>query len=99
LCGGSGRIRVGLRGRPPLDTERRESVLRLARENPRWGCVRIEGELRQLGVRVGATTIRTLLRRRGAGPAPRRTGPSWAEFLRVRAEGVLGWDFFTVETV
>jgi putative transposase len=86
-------------GRPPLDTERRELVLRLARENPRWGCVRIQGELRRLGVRVGATTIRTLLRQRGLGPAPRRTGPSWTEFLRAQAQGVLACDFFTVETV
>jgi putative transposase len=86
-------------GRPPLDSKRRELVLRLARENPRWGCVRIQGELRKLGVRVGATTIRTLLRRHGLGPAPRRTGPSWAEFLRAQAQGVLACDFFTVETV
>jgi putative transposase len=86
-------------GRPPLDTERRELVLRLARENPRWGCVRIQGELRKLGVGVGATTIRTLLRQRGLGPAPRRIGPSWAEFLRAQAQGVLACDFFTVETL
>src|SRR5215207_6295708 len=86
-------------GRPPLDPELRELVLRLARENPRWGCVRIQGELRKLGVRVGATTIRTLLRRHGLRPAPRRAGPSWAEFLRAQAQGVLACDFFTVETV
>jgi len=86
-------------GRPPLDSERRELVLRLARENPRWGCVRIQGELRKLGVRVDASTIRTLLRRHRLGPAPRRTGPSWAEFLRAQAHGVLACDFFTVETV
>jgi putative transposase len=86
-------------GRPPLDPELRELVLRLARENPRWGCVRIQGELRKLGVRVGATTIRTLLRQHRLGPAPRRNGPSWAEFLRAQAQGILACDFFTVETV
>ena len=86
-------------GRPPLDPELRGLVLRLARENPRWGCVRIQGELRKLGVRVGATTIRTLLRQHWLGPAPRRAGPSWAEFLRAQAQGVLACDFFTVETV
>ena len=86
-------------GRPPLEPELRELVLRLAGENPRWGCVRIQGELRKLGIRVGATTIRTLLRRQGPGPAPRRSGPSCAEFLRAQAQGVLACDFFTVETV
>jgi putative transposase len=86
-------------GRPPLDSERRELVLRLARENPRWGCVRIQGELRKLGIRVGATTIRSIIRRSGLGPAPRRQGPSWAEFLRAQAQGMVACDFFTVETV
>jgi transposase len=86
-------------GRPPLEPELRELVLRLARENPRWGCVRIQGELRKLGIRIGATTIRTLLRRHELGPAPRRIGPSWAEFLRAQAQGIVACDFFTVETV
>jgi transposase InsO family protein len=73
-------------------------VLRLARENPRWGYLRIKGELTALGVRVSATTIRTLLRSHGLGPAPRR-GMSWSEFLRAQAAGILATDFFTVETV
>jgi putative transposase len=86
-------------GRPLLDRERRALVLRLARENPRWGCVRIQGELRKLGIRVGATTIISIIRRSGLGPAPRRQGPSWAEFLRAQAQGMVACDFFTVETV
>jgi len=86
-------------GRPPLDPAVRDLVLRFARENPRWGCVRIQGELRKLGVRVGATTIRSIMRRSGLGPAPRRGGPSWAEFLRAQAHGIVACDFFTVETV
>jgi putative transposase len=86
-------------GRPPLDPAVRALVFRMARENPKWGCVRIQGELRKLGVRVGATTIRSLLRRAGLGPAPRRGGPSWAEFLRAQAHGIVACDFFTVETM
>jgi putative transposase len=87
-----------LPGRPPLDPSVRELVLRLARENSRWGCLRIQGELRKLGVRVGATTVRSILRRSGFGPAPRRQGTSWREFLRAEAQGILACDFFTVET-
>ncbi len=86
-------------GRPPIDPQTAELILRMARENARWGCVRICGELRKLGIRVGATTIRTLLRRHGLGPAPRRTGPSWTQFLRAQAEGIVACDLFTVETI
>ncbi len=71
----------------------------MARENPRWGCLRIKGELQKLGIRVGATTIRNLLRREGLDPAPRRDGPPWREFLRQQAAGILACDFFTVETL
>ena len=90
--------KTGRPGRPRIDSEVRELVLRIARENPRWGCVRIEGELRKLGIRVAATTIRTLLRTARLGPAPRRTGPTWTEFLRAQAQGVIACNFFTVET-
>src|SRR5450759_3462355 len=88
----------GRPGRPPIDAEVRALILRLARENSRWGCVRIEGELRKLGLRVSATTIRTLLRTARLGPAPRRTGPTWTEFLRAQADGIIACDFFAVET-
>jgi putative transposase len=86
-------------GRPPIDPQTAALILRMARENARWGCVRISGELRKLGIRVSATTIRTLLRRHGLGPAPRRTGPTWTQFLRAQAEGIVACDLFTVETI
>jgi hypothetical protein len=86
-------------GRPPIDPQIGALIVRMARENSRWGCVRICGELRKLGIQVGATTIRTLLRGHGLGPAPRRSGPSWAQFLRAQAEGIVACDFFTVETI
>jgi len=86
-------------GRPPLDPEVTDLVVRLGRENPRWRCARIQGELRKLGIRVGASTIRRILRRAGLGPAPRRTGPNWSEFLRAQGRGALACDFFTVEAV
>ena len=85
-------------GRPPLDPELVCLILKMARENPRWGIVRIKGELQGVGYRVGATTIRTILRRAGIPPAPRRDGPSWAEFLRSQARGIVACDVFTVET-
>jgi hypothetical protein len=85
-------------GRPGLDQETVQLITRLAEENPRWGYLRIRGELLKLGIRVSATAIRVVLRRHGLGPAPRRSGPSWSEFLRAQAHGVLAFDFFTVET-
>jgi putative transposase len=59
---------------------------------------RIQGELRKLGIRLGATTIRSIVRRAGIGPAPRRDGPSRSEFLRSQGEGIWACDFFTGET-
>jgi transposase InsO family protein len=91
--------RKGKPGRPPIDPEIRALILRLGRENRRWGCVRIQGELRKLGIRIGATTVRSILRRSGLGPASRGPDPGWRAFLRSQASGILACDFFTVETV
>jgi putative transposase len=90
----SGRV-----GRPPLSPEIRELVLRFARENPRWGHRRICGELRKLGLVVSATSVRRLLSGAGFEPAPRRSGPSWREFLRSQAGSLVACDFLTVETI
>src|SRR3990172_4696227 len=86
-------------GRPPIDPEIYALVCRVARENPRWGYMRIQGECRKLGIRVGVTTVKRILGREGLGPAPRRDGPTWSQFLRAQAEGILATDFFTVETL
>jgi putative transposase len=89
----------GKPGRPPLDPSAVEAVVRLARENPRWGYMRIQGELHKLGIRVGTSTVQRILKAHGLAPAPRRDGPSWSEFLRAQANGIIACDFFTVETV
>ena len=91
--------RISAGGRRPIPDAVRELILRMGRENPRWGCIRIRGELAKLGISVSATKIRTLLRANGLGPAPRRNGPTWSEFLRSQATGILALDFLTVETI
>ena len=85
-------------GRPPITADVRALIVRLARENPRWGYQRIVGELKGLGVVVSATTVKKILRTEGLGPTVRR-GPSWREFLRTQANSIIAVDFFTVDTV
>jgi transposase InsO family protein len=86
-------------GRPPIRRELRELVLRLARENPRWGYQRIVGELNGLGYPVSASLVRNLLRQARLGPAGERAGLSWRAFLQAQAQSMLAVDFFTVETI
>lgn len=89
----------GQSGRPPIGREVRAVIIRFARENPQWGYPRIVGELKGLGVVVSATTVKKVLRAEQLGPAGKRRGLSWREFLRVQANTVMAVDFFTVDTV
>jgi len=86
-------------GRPPLERETVELIVRLARENPRWGYLRIVGELRKLGITVSKGSVATVLGRHGLPPAPRREGPTWSQFLSTQAKGILASDFFGVDSV
>ena len=83
---GIGAVRQG------LAPEVVDLVVRMARENPRWGYLRIVGECRKLDVMVSATSVRRILRRHRLGPAPRRSGPTWTAFLRAQAGGMLAAD-------
>jgi putative transposase len=68
-------------------------------DNPAWGHRRVQGELIKLGHRIAASTVWQLLHDAGTEPAPRRTGPTWRQFLTMQAHGILAADFVHVDTV
>jgi transposase len=86
-------------GRPPTVRSIARLAVRLATENPLWGYRRIHGELTKLGVTVAPSTVWEILRAAGIDPAPRRSGPTWRQFLRAQAAGILAVDFLHVDTV
>jgi putative transposase len=80
-------------GRPPTAAAIRKLVIRIATENPGWGHRRVQGELVRLGHPIAAATVWHILHDAGIDPAPRRTGPTWKQFLAVQARGILAADF------
>jgi transposase InsO family protein len=86
-------------GRPALPEETVDLIVRMAKENPGWGYLRIVGELDKLGIKVSKTSVASVLRRHRLPSAPRRQGPTWGQFLRAQAKGIVATDFFSVDTV
>src|ERR1022692_4382265 len=84
---------------PPTAPSIAHLVVRLTRENPLWGHRRIHGELTKLGVTVAPSTVWEILRAAGIDPAPRRSGPTWRQFLHAQAAGIVAVDFLHVDTV
>jgi transposase InsO family protein len=77
----------------------RKLVIRVATGNPAWGHRRVQGELVRLGHPIAASTVWQILHDAGIDPAPRRTGPTWKQFLTTQARGILAADFIHIDTV
>jgi putative transposase len=86
-------------GRPSTAAAIRKLVIRIATDNPTRGHRRVQGELVRLGHPIAASTVWQILHDAGIGPAPRRTGPTWQQFLTAQARGILAADFVHVGTV
>src|ERR671917_2216337 len=86
-------------GRPPTAAAIKKLVIRMAAQNPTWGHRRVQGELNRLGHHIAASTVWQILHDAGIDPAPRRSGPTWRQFLTAQAKAVLAVDFMHVDTV
>ena len=86
-------------GRPSTTAAIRKFVIRLATENPTWGHRRVQGNLVKLGHPIAASTVWQILHDAGIDPAPRRTGPTWKQFLTAQARGIIAANFVHVDTV
>ena len=86
-------------GRPATAAAIRKLVIRIATDNPAWGHRRVQGELVRLGHPIAASTVWQILHDAGIDPAPRRSGPTWKQFLTAQAHGILAADFVHVDTV
>jgi len=90
-------MRRGSVGRPPLSQEIVDLVLKLAKENPRWGYTRIQGALHNLGRAISDTTVARILKQRGIDPAPdRKRQSSWKSFLNAHWDVLASVDFTTI---
>ena len=84
-------------GRPPIDQEVVELVLRMARENVSWGYKRIEGALHNLGYAICSSTVANILKRHGIEPAPmRKRSLSWDTFLKAHLDVFEGLDLAAI---
>ncbi len=87
-------------GRPKTAAEIEQLIIRMARDNPRWGYTRIRGALRNLGHEIGRNTIKRILLKSGIDPAPlRKKSISWATFLKAHWGAIAATDFFSVEVL
>src|SRR5215470_9018536 len=83
-------------GRPRIDQELVELVVRMAKENRSWGYDRIVGALTNLGYTISDQTVGNILKRSGIPPAPvRKKTRSWSEFIRIQLELLGATHFFT----
>src|ERR1035438_8097531 len=86
-------------GRPSTEAAIRKLVIRMATDNPAWGHRRVQADLVRLGHPIAASTVWQILHAAGIDPAPRRSGPTWKQFLTAQARGILAADFVHVDTV